>query len=64
MPRSQWDHCHKCKAEVCITDFETTWSEFQKASQTSTGQDKAKLRILSFKTTESEFQKPNENAAE
>ena len=29
--RPQSDHCRQGKAEVCILDFKTTWSEFQKA---------------------------------
>ena len=49
--RPQLDPCHQDEAEVCILDFKTTWSEFQKASQTATEQGKAKLRILDFKTT-------------
>ena len=39
-------HC-----EVRILDFKTTWSEFQKASQTAAKRGEAKLRILNFKTT-------------
>ena len=34
-----------------ILDFKTTWSEFQKPSQTTTERGKAKLPILNFKTT-------------
>ena len=33
-PRS--DRCRQGEAEVCIIDFKTTWSEFQKGSQTAT----------------------------
>ena len=36
---------------VRILDFKTTWSDFQKVSQTATEQGKAKLCILHFKTT-------------
>ena len=49
--RPQWDHCRRGKAEVRILDFKTTWSEFQKASQTATERGEAELRILDFKTT-------------
>ena len=42
---------HRSKAGVCILDFKTTLSEFQKASQTATKRGKAKLCILDFKTT-------------
>ena len=34
--RPQSDPCHRSEAEVRILDFKTTWSEFQKASQTAT----------------------------
>ena len=54
--RSQWDRCHVCETEVRILNFKTTWSEFQKASQTATERGKAKLGILNFKNTWSEFQ--------
>ena len=47
-----------------ILDFKTTWSEFQKASQTATERGEDKLRILNFKTTWSEFQKPSQTATE
>ena len=36
----------------------TTWSEFQKPSQTATERGESELRRLDFKTTWSEFQKP------
>ena len=49
--RPQSDHCCRGEAEVRILDFETTWSEFQKATQTATEQGKAELCILDFKTT-------------
>ena len=48
---------------VHILNFKATWSEFQKASQTVTKQDKAKFHILKFKTTLSEFQKPCQTVA-
>ena len=31
----------RAEDELCIFDFKTTWSEFQKASQTATEQGKA-----------------------
>ena len=34
--RPQSDRCRRGEAEVRILDFKTTWSEFQKASQTAT----------------------------
>ena len=46
------------EAELCILDFKTIWSEFQKASPTAAEQGEAELRILDFKTTWSEFQTP------
>ena len=60
--RPQSDRCCRGEAEVRIIDFKTTWSEFQKASQTATEQGKAKLLILDFKTTLSEFQRPSQTA--
>ena len=44
--RPQSDCCHPGKAEVRILEFKTTWSQFQKASQTATERGKTKLRIL------------------
>ena len=38
-------------AKLCIFDFKTTCSEFQKLSLTAAMQGKAKLRILDSKTT-------------
>ena len=49
--RPQWDRCRRGEAEVRILNFKTTWSEFQKASQTATEQGKTKLCILIFKIT-------------
>ena len=46
--RPQSDHCHQGEAEVRTLYFKTTWSEFQKASQTTTEGGKAKLCILNF----------------
>ena len=57
------DFCHQGKAEIRILDFKTTWSKFQKASQTAAEGGNAELHILNFKTTWSEFQKPNQTAA-
>ena len=48
---------------VCILNFKTTWSEFQKASKTAAERVEAELRILDFKTTWSEFQKASQIAA-
>ena len=56
-------HCHRGEAEVRILEFKTTWSEFQKSSQTDAEQGKGELRKLNFKTTSSEFQKPKQNVA-
>ena len=47
--RPQSDRCRRGEAEVRILDFKTTWSEFQKASQTATEWGKAELHILNFK---------------
>ena len=49
--RPQWDRCRQGEAKVCILDIKTTWSEFQKASQTATEQGKVELHIFNFKTT-------------
>ena len=58
------DCCRLGEAKVLILDFQTTWSEFQKPSQTTAGRGEAELRILDFKTTWSEFQKASQTAAE
>ena len=50
-PGSPSDPCGTTTAVVRILDFKTTWSEFQKASQTATEQGNAKLRIINFKNT-------------
>ena len=47
----QSDRCCRGEAEVRILDFKTTWSEFQKASQTGTERGKAELRIYNPKKT-------------
>ena len=47
----QSDSCCRVEAKVCILDFKTTWSEFQKASQTAAERGEAELRILNSKTT-------------
>ena len=39
--RPQSDHCREGEAEVRIIDFKTTWSEFQKPSQTAATQGEA-----------------------
>ena len=54
-PKALSYRCHQGEAEIRILDFKTTWSEFQRATQTATMQGKAKLHILDFKTTWSEF---------
>ena len=56
------DLCPQGKAEVRILDFKTTWSEFQRPSQTAAERGKAKLCTLNFRTTWSEFQKPSQTA--
>ena len=61
--RPQSDHCCQGEAKVHIFNFKTTWSEFQKASQTATKQGEAELRILDFKTSWSEFQNSCQTAA-
>ena len=43
------------EAEVRLLDFKTTWSEFQKASQTPAERGEVELLILKLKTTWSEF---------
>ena len=60
----QSDRCRRGKAELHILNFKTTWSEFQKGSQTAAERGEAKLRILDFETTWSEFQKACQAAAE
>ena len=50
------------EAELRILNFKTTWSEFQKPSQTAAERGEAELRILNFKTTWSEFQRPSQTA--
>ena len=44
-------------SDVTLARVKTTWSEFEKASQTTAQRGKAELRILNFKTTWSMFQK-------
>ena len=41
--RPHSDSSCRGKAEVCILDFNTTWSEFQKPYQTAAAQGEAKL---------------------
>ena len=62
--KPQSDICCQGEAKVCILDFKTTWSEFQKASQTATEQGKAEQCILDFKTKWSDLQKPSQTATE
>jgi len=49
--RPQSDHYHRGEAEVHILNFKTTWSEFQKASQTAVRRGEAELRIYNLKKT-------------
>ena len=51
-------------AELRLLNFKTTWSEFQRTSQTAPERGEAELSILYFKTTMSEFQKPSQTATE
>ena len=47
--RPKSDHCHQGKANVvCILAFKTTWSEFQKLSQTTTEQGEAELGTFHY----------------
>ena len=62
--RPQSDCCRRGEAEVRILDFKTTWSEFQKPSQTAATRGEAELRLLYFKTTWSEFQRASQTATE
>ena len=62
--RPQWDRYRRGEAKVRLLNFKTTWSEFQKTSQTAPEQGEAELCILYFKTTLSEFQKPSQTATE
>ena len=39
------------EAKLCILNFKTTWSEFQKPGQTAAERGEAELRILGFKTS-------------
>ena len=51
------------EAKLCILNFKTKWSEFQKPSPTAVMRGEVELHILDFKTTWSEFQKPYQTAA-
>ena len=48
--RPQSDCCRRGEAEVRILNFKTTWSEFQRASQTDAKRGNAEISILDFKT--------------
>ena len=66
-PGSPSDPCGTATAEAkprYAYSILTTWSEFQKASQTTTEQGNAELHIINFKTTWSDFQKPSQTATE
>ena len=54
---SQSNLYHRGEAEVHILNFKTTWSVFQKESQTATEQGEAELPIFNFEITWLEFQK-------
>ena len=62
--RPQWDRYRQGEAEARLLNFKTTWSEFQKTSQTAPEQGEAELCILYFETTLSEFQKPSQTDTE
>ena len=62
-PDAQSDRCPRGEAKLCIFNFKTTWSEFQKPLQSATERGEAKLHILNLKTIWSEFQKPCQTAA-
>ena len=62
--RPQSDCCHRGEAEVRTFNFKTTWSEFQKPSQTATQRSEAELSVFNFKITWSEFQKHRQTAAQ
>ena len=64
VPDAQSDCSCRGEAEVRILNFKTTWSEFQKSSQTAAERGEAELRMLDFETTWSEFQKPSQTATE
>ena len=51
VPDAKSDCFCRGEAEVRILNFKTTWSEFQKASQTATKRGNAELPILNFKET-------------
>ena len=46
--RPQSDLYHQGEAEVCILDFKTTWSEFQKPCQTAATRGEAELRTYNL----------------
>ena len=47
--RPQSDRCCRGEAKVHILDFQTTWSEFQKESQTATKWGEAELKYSILK---------------
>ena len=64
VPDAKSNCSRRGEAKVRILSFKTTWSEFQKPSQTANEQGKAKLRIINSKMAWSEFQKPSQTAIE
>ena len=46
--RPQSDYCRQGEAKLHILDFKTTWSEFQKPSQTAVMGGEAELRIYNL----------------
>ena len=63
VPKTSLTAAGRGEAELRILNFKTTWSEFQKPSQTTAKHCVTKLHILDFKTTWSEFQKPSQTTS-
>ena len=47
--RPQSDRCRRGEAEVCILNFKTTWSKFQKPCQTAVMRGEAELHTYNLK---------------
>ena len=62
--RTHSDHCCWNKAEIRILDFKTTWSEFQKPSQTAASKAKPSCVYSILKPHGSDFQKPIQTTTE
>ena len=56
--RPQWEHSRRGKAEVCILDFKTTWSEFQMPSQTAPAEAKPRCVYSILKPHGQSFRRP------